>query len=387
MSQSQETDVEPVTKARIWDIPVRAFHWLFAGCFVTAWVTLDDRYLDIHVFAGYLMGGLLLFRLLWGFIGGHFVRFRTFTFGWAEVRSHLTSIWHRHPLRYVGHNPAGSWAIFLMLGLCLLIVVTGILALGGEEQQGPVAGLLNYAQGNLAHEIHGWLSWLMLGIVAIHVLGVFAESLLLRENLVAAMLTGFKSSPAHTTQTPSHWKVGATMLLASIAAGLFWFQGYLTETPARPYQPFLGPALPDNPIWREECGACHLAFHPSLLPARSWKALMDGQASHFGEDLFLGPSAVEEIEAFLLKNAAEQASTEAAWKIDRSIPASETPLRITETAYWIDKHREISDTLWEHPRVKGRISCAACHLDAEAGTFEDAAMRLPDGVEAGPERK
>ena len=88
-----------------------------------------------------------------------------------------------------------------------------------------------------------------------------------------------------------------------------------------------------------------------------------------------------------MKNAAEQASTEAAWKIDRSIPASETPLRITETAYWIDKHREISDTLWEHPRVKGRISCAACHLDAEAGTFEDAAMRLPDGVEAGPERK
>lgn len=198
MSQSQETDVEPVTKARIWDIPVRAFHWLFAGCFVTAWVTLDDRYLDIHVFAGYLMGGLLLFRLLWGFVGGHFVRFRTFTFGWAEVRSHLTSIWHRHPLRYVGHNPAGSWAIFLMLGLCLLIVVTGILALGGEEQQGPVAGLLNYAQGNLAHEIHGWLSWLMLGIVAIHVLGVFAESLLLRENLVAAMLSGF----SHRRPTP-----------------------------------------------------------------------------------------------------------------------------------------------------------------------------------------
>lgn len=80
---------------------------------------------------------------------------------------------------------------------------------------------------------------------------------------------------------------------------------------------------------------------------------MDGQASHFGEDLFLGPSAVEEIGAFLLKNAAEQVLTEAAWKIDRSIPAAETPLRITETAYWINKHREIPDNVWEHPMVNG----------------------------------
>lgn len=88
-----------------------------------------------------------------------------------------------------------------------------------------------------------------------------------------------------------------------------------------------------------------------------------------------------------MKNAAEQVLTEAAWKIDRSIPAAETPLRITETAYWINKHREIPDNVWEHPMVNGRVSCGACHLDAEAGTFEDAAMRLPDVVEAAPERQ
>ena len=99
----------------------------------------------------------------------------------------------------------------------------------------------------------------------------------------------------------------------------FGFQGYLTETPARPYQPFLGPVLPDNPIWREECGACHLAFHPSLLP----RALMEGLDGRAGIPFRRGPvprtEARSRIEAFLLKNAAEQASTEAAWKIDRSI--------------------------------------------------------------------
>lgn len=384
MTQSQKAGDGRETKVRVWDIPVRLFHWVFAGCFVIAWLTLDNRYLDIHVFVGYLMGGLILFRLLWGFIGGHYARFRDFAFGWHEVRDYLNGIQNGHPLRFLGHNPAGSWAIYLLLGLGLLIVISGVLALGGEERQGPLAGLLNYAQGSLAHDLHEWLSWLMLGMVILHLMGVLIESLLHQENLVTAMLTGFKSAAPGTTHTASHWRVGAAMWVAIITAGLFWFQGYLTETLERPYQPFHGPALPDNPIWRAECGACHLAFHPSLLPARSWKAMMDGQASHFEEDLFLEPDTAKEIETFLLKNAAEQGLTEAAWKINRSVPKAETPLRITETAYWINKHREISDAVWEHPRVNGKVNCAACHLDAEAGTFEDAAMHLPDDVEATP---
>jgi hypothetical protein len=172
------------------------------------------------------------------------------------------------------------------------------------------------------------------------------------------------------------------MLAAIITAGLSWFQGHLTETPEQLYQPFHGPALPDNPLWREECGACHLAFHPSLLPARSWKAMMEGQSSHFEEDLFLEQDTVKEIETFLAENAAEQGLTEAAWKINRSIPKTETLLRITEAPYWIKKHQEISDAVWEHPKVNGKVNCAACHMDAEAGTFEDAAMHLPGDVEA-----
>jgi cytochrome b len=382
MTQPQGNVVKRETKARVWDIPIRLFHWALVSCFVIAWLTLDNRYLDIHVFAGYLMGGLILFRLLWGFIGGPYARFRDFAFGWSEVRDYLKGVLNRRPPRFLGHNPAGSWTIYLLLGLGLSIVITGLLAFGGEERQGPLAGLLNYPQGRLAHDIHEWLSWLMLGMVILHLMGVLVESLLHRENLVAAMLTGFKPSAAGTISTASHWKVGAAMLLAIITAGLSWFQGHLTETPEQLYQPFHGPALPDNPRWREECGACHLAFHPSLLPARSWKAIMEGQASHFGEDLFLEQDTVKEIETFLVDNAAEQGLTEAAWKINRSIPKTATPLRITGTYYWIKKHQAISDAVWEHQKVNGKVNCAACHMDAEAGTFEDAAMHLPGDVEA-----
>ncbi len=380
MYQQQGNNTNQKKKVRVWDIPVRLFHWILVSCFIIAWFTLDNRYLDIHVFVGYLMAGLILFRILWGFIGGPYVCFHDFNFGWSEVRDYLKGVLNKCPSHFLGHNPAGSWAIYLLLGLGLSIAITGLLAFGGEERQGPLAGLLNYPQGRLAHELHEWLAWLMLGMVIIHLMGVLVESIVHRENLVAAMLTGFKSSEVDAISTASHWKVGIIMLVSIITAGMSWFQGYLTETPEQLYQPFHGPALPDNSLWREECGACHLAFHPSLLPARSWKSMLEGQASHFEEDLFLEQETVKAIETFLLKNAAEQGLTEAAWKINRSIPKTEMLLRITEAAYWIKKHQEISDVVWEHPKVNGKFNCTACHMDAEAGTFEDAAMHLPDNV-------
>ncbi|MCW8882299.1 MAG: cytochrome b/b6 domain-containing protein [Sedimenticola sp.] len=382
MTQQQENDGVRETQVRVWDIPVRLFHWAMVSCFIIAWLTLDNRYLDIHVFAGYLMGGLILFRIGWGFIGSPYARFRDFAFGWHEVWDYFKGILNRSPRRFLGHNPAGSWAIYLLLTFGLLITVTGLLGFGGEERQGPLAGMLDYSQGHFALDLHMLLSWLMLGMVIIHLIGVLVESLLHRENLVSAMLTGFKPTTTDAISSATHWKVGAVMLVAIIIGGLSWFQGYLVETQEQRYQPFHGPVLADNSLWRTECGACHLAFHPSLLPARSWKTMMDGQASHFEENLSLEQDTIKEIEAFLIQNAAEQTVTEAAWKINQSIPQTETVLRITETPYWTKKHQEISDATWKHSKVNGKVNCAACHQDAEAGTFEDAAMHLPDDVEA-----
>ncbi len=382
MNQLQKNNENQEIRVRVWDIPVRLFHWILVSCFVIAWLTLDDRYLDIHVFVGYLMVGLILFRVLWGFIGSPYARFSNFSYNWREVSNYLREVLNRRPTHFLGHNPAGSWAVYLLLFLGLLIATTGLLTLGGEERQGPIAGLLSYSQGGLAHDIHEWLAWVMLGMVLIHVIGVLVESLLHRQNLVAAMLTGYKPSAVGAIHTSSHWKVGIALLVISITVSLHWFKGHLTETPNQLYLPFVGSVLPDNQRWREECGSCHLAFHPSLLPARSWKAMMQEQASHFEEDLFLEQEVVKEIETFLMKNSAEQELTEAAWKINRSIAKTLVLSRITETPYWIKKHQKISKPVWEHRKVNGKVNCAACHLDAKAGTFEDAAMHLPSDIEA-----
>jgi hypothetical protein len=202
------------------------------------------------------------------------------------------------------------------------------------------------------------------------------------------MITGSKLVADGTAASKAFRGVGAALLLAALGFGAWWFfyawhepieqrLGQDAGAPEGPHVAFIGHTLPDDPQWREECGSCHLAFHPNLLPARSWKKIMAGQDQHFGTDLALDAPTSAAILAFLLRNAAENSPTEAAFKINRSIPFGVTPLRVTQTPYWVAKHEDVRAADWELPRIKSKTNCAACHLDAVAGTFEDAAMRIP----------
>ncbi len=364
---------------RVWNAPLRVFHWCLVAAYLVAWSTLGSRHLDIHVFAGYVMIGLVGFRLIWGVLGGPYARFRDFCFTWGEVVEHLRGVLQHRAQRFIGHNPAGSWIIYLLLGLSGVVGITGLLTLGGEEQHGPLAGIFTFAQGERFHRLHELTAWLTLAVIAVHLTGVLMESLLQRENLVRSMISGFKAAPADAASAPAHTGTAMAMVLVIALFGGYWFGGYLAATPDDPYLPFVGPELADDPLWREECGSCHLAFHPGLLPARSWRKMLKQQQNHFGEDLFLDAETITRLEHFAVANAAEQGNTEAAWKINRSIPERETPLKITETIYWKRKHRELPEAVWRHESVNGRSNCAACHKDAGRGTFEDAAMSLPKG--------
>src|SRR5512147_205771 len=96
----------------VWDLPTRVFHWLLALSFAGAFVTAEsERYRDIHVVLGYTLLGLLAFRLLWGFFGTRYARFRSFLFKPGEIAAYFMSLFKGRPANYVGHNPAGSVAI------------------------------------------------------------------------------------------------------------------------------------------------------------------------------------------------------------------------------------------------------------------------------------
>ncbi len=107
---------------------------------------------------------------------------------------------------------------------------------------------------------------------------------------------------------------------------------------------------------------------------------MAEQDKHFGTDLGLDAATTEAVLKFVTDNSADQYLTEAGFKIEPSLPKGATPLRIIETSYWVRKHREITAVDWAYPLVESKNNCAACHsdADADAGSFEDGAMQIPD---------
>jgi hypothetical protein len=119
-----------------------------------------------------------------------------------------------------------------------------------------------------------------------------------------------------------------------------------------------------------ECGACHIAFPPALLPARSWRTLMGGLDSHFGENAGLDDATASRITDYLVANAAD-AGGRTRWVL-RGVKAGETPLRITEMPWWIREHRgEVRPDAFKDPRVGSKANCVACHRGAAKGYFDD----------------
>lgn len=189
----------------VWDVPTRVFHWLLAGSFAGAYLTSEsERLRDVHVALGYTMLALIAFRLVWGVIGTRHARFTDFLRGPAAVLGYLGSLLTLRPQHYVGHNPVGGWAIFGLLGLGLLSGATGY---------------LTYAEvgGEWLEELHEGVANAMLALVVVHVLGVVVSGWLHRENLVRAMVSGYKTGAAGEGIRRAHWLLGGLLLAAVLA--------------------------------------------------------------------------------------------------------------------------------------------------------------------------
>ena len=139
-----------------------------------------------------------------------------------------------------------------------------------------------------------------------------------------------------------------------------------------------GLAAPANPLYQDRCGGCHLAYPPGLLPAGSWRAIIAGQAAHYGENLDLTPDEREQLTAYLAANAAERSGSKVSRKIMRSL-GSATPMRITELPYIIHKHEDddVPPGAFKRKSVGSFANCGACHPGAAAGDFDDDAVRVP----------
>lgn len=122
-----------------------------------------------------------------------------------------------------------------------------------------------------------------------------------------------------------------------------------------------------NAKWVSECGACHVAYPPRFLPAESWRAIMTGLDKHFGSNASLDAADVNEITAFLERNAGTKMHE----------VSGKPTLRITETRSFKSEHREVTAYVWKLPKVKSSANCGACHTKAESGDFSENNVRIP----------
>lgn len=197
----------PGTRILVWDVPVRVFHWLMVLSFAGAWITGDsERWRLLHVTLGYTMAGLVAFRLVWGLVGTKHARFADFVRGPRAVARYLGALLRGRPEHHVGHNPAGALAIVAMLALAAVLTFSGW-------------ATYNEVFGEAFEDLHEGAANVMMALVLVHVAGVAIASWMHRENLVGAMVTGYKLGDPGEGIRRAWTSVGALMLAAVLG---FW---------------------------------------------------------------------------------------------------------------------------------------------------------------------
>jgi len=189
------------SQIKVWDPLVRFFHWSLASAFFIAYIT-GEALLLVHIWAGYLILALLTVRIVWGVIGTRYARFTDFVYAPANIVQFLKDTLQRKAKRYLGHNPAGGAMVILLMVSLLITSASGVLLLGVEDKAGPLAGWFSQGGdlwGSVLEELHEFFANFALLLVFVHVVGVIVESIIHRENLVSAMITGFKpENPGHS---------------------------------------------------------------------------------------------------------------------------------------------------------------------------------------------
>ncbi len=176
---STETEI---TSVKVWDWPVRVFHWTLVASVIGAYVTGESKDFErLHHTLGWVAAGLIGFRVVWGLVGTRYARFSEFVRGPAQVWSYIKSLRSSEPQHFVGHNPVGAVAVILLMALVALSVYTGWLALADNAAE-------------WTEEAHEIVSNTLMMLVVVHVLGVLWSSRTHGENLLKAMLIGRKQA-------------------------------------------------------------------------------------------------------------------------------------------------------------------------------------------------
>jgi cytochrome b len=214
-----------MNRVLVWDLPLRLFHWALVSLVLVSFVSakVGGNAMQIHLLSGYSVLALLLFRVLWGFLGSTHARFASFVRSPVAVIAYLSALKRNDAQQHLGHNPAGAWSVMLMLLALLAQVATGLFANDDISTEGPLAKLVSKALSDRITGIHHLNLWLLSALIGLHLSAIAFYFFYKRENLVKPMLTGFKTVATAAGDTAQ--KQGkpwlAALLLAACAGAVY----------------------------------------------------------------------------------------------------------------------------------------------------------------------
>ena len=197
MENSKLTKRNPESPPRsvlIWDVPTRLFHWLLVIFVIFSYVTgnIGGNAMQYHEWSGFTILALLLFRLVWGFVGSRESRFKTFVRGPSAVVRYATTLLRSDSTHYLGHNPLGGWSIIALLFTLLIQAGTGLFANDDIVTEGPLFDWVGRATSDWLTRVHKLNQQVIIALVCVHVLAVLFYFFYKRDNLVKPMITGVK---------------------------------------------------------------------------------------------------------------------------------------------------------------------------------------------------
>ncbi len=206
----------------VYDVPTRLFHWLFSGLFLFSFgiaKTVDDESLvfSYHMLSGLLLGGLVIWRVIWGVMGSQQARFSGFSLNPVHLKDYFLGIVSGSKKRWLGHNPASSWAAITMFALAFGLAGTGYLMSTGNKEA--------------FEDIHEFMANSFIVIVVLHISGVILHSMRHRDAIALSMIDGKKETSEPATAIPSSRRLAAIILIALvISSGLYLYKNFDPQT-------------------------------------------------------------------------------------------------------------------------------------------------------------
>ncbi|WP_242150517.1 cytochrome b/b6 domain-containing protein [Sphingomonas sp. BAUL-RG-20F-R05-02] len=216
------TPVEPpaaaATSVRVWDLPVRLFHWALVALLGFSWWSGDHHDMDRHRLSGYTILALVVFRIYWGVVGSRTARFAQFVRGPRAALDYLGRFGKRPYEAADGHNPIGGWSVVLLLATLIVMVTAGLFSVDVDGlESGPLADYVSFDVGRSAAGVHHFMFNVLLALVALHVLAILFYLVALRHDLISPMLHGRRragATPGAPRLRASPWKAAIGIIIA-----------------------------------------------------------------------------------------------------------------------------------------------------------------------------